>query len=121
MNKEANDIYYVSSLIEYIARTTFNPVKDIVLTLGREELQHLLKVAEVNHTLSFEQVANEIIEDFNIHHGTFDAISKSKYKVPSHKSIGKVYRNLVMDTIDETSDFSAQLYKIMTSFITCES
>ncbi|WP_330671552.1 hypothetical protein [Anaeromicrobium sp.] len=64
--EEKNDLVYVCSLIEYIARVTKNKVADIVKILGKPELERQLDLAEVSHCLSFEQVSDEIIEEYRI-------------------------------------------------------
>lgn len=44
--------------------------------------------AEVNHCLSFEQVGEEIIEEYNIENGSFDTITECQYNIPSYIDIG---------------------------------
>ena len=67
-----DDVFYVCTMIEYVARTTHNRVRDIVNAMTDDNLKHQLKIAEVNHCLSFEQVCDEWIEDYKIKDGTFD-------------------------------------------------
>ena len=76
---QKNDLFYVCSMIEFVARKTKNHRKDIVLSLGRKGLEHQLKVAEVNHCLSFEQVSDEWIEQYGITMGKYDTVSECKY------------------------------------------
>ena len=59
---EKNDFFYVCSLIEYIARKTKNHRGKIVQSIGEAGIEKLLKDAEVNHCLSFEQVSDEVID-----------------------------------------------------------
>lgn len=59
--KEQNDLFYVCSLIEYVARKTKNKRKVIVEKLGAGGVRKQLYDAEVNHCLSFEQVSDELI------------------------------------------------------------
>lgn len=115
--EEKNDLIYVCSLIEYIARVTKNRVADIVKILDKKELERQMYLAEVNHCLSFEQVSDEIIEDYRIEQGDFDSVVNSKYKVPSHVEIGRNYQKLIEDVIKENSIVDT-LYEVMTSFIT---
>lgn len=97
--EEKNDLVYVCSLIEYIARVTNNTVADVVKKLGKTELERQLDSAEVNHSLSFEQVADEIIEEYDIEQGDFDSVGKCIYQVPSHIAIGKDYQRLIEDVL----------------------
>ena len=80
--KERNDYFYVCSLIEYIARETKNHRGDIVKCIGQEGIENLLYDAEVNHCLSFEQVCDEVVEEYKIKEGKFDTISECQYDVP---------------------------------------
>ena len=81
--KERNDYFYVCSLIEYIARETKNKRGVIASALGLDGLEKQLHDAEVNHCLSFEQVSDELIEQYQIPIGNFDTISDCKYTIPS--------------------------------------
>jgi len=117
--EEKNDLFYVCSLIEYIARITKNRISDIVKKLGKDELKRQLDLAEINHCLSFEQVSDELIEEFDITTGTYDFIGECMYKVPSHLAIGKDYERLIED-VKKEEDLVDTLYNVMTSFITDE-
>ena len=97
MTKEKNDLLYVCSLIEFVGRMTKNRNADIVKRIGKEELTRQIKVAELNHCLTFEQVASEMVEDFEIPTGNFDSVAKCKYTVPSVIPIGSVYTDLILD------------------------
>ena len=127
-NKVKDDIFYVCTLIEYIARATRNHRKDVVEYFNEDDLARQLRLAEVNHCLSFEQVSDEIIEEYDIKDGDYDTVSECKYEVPSVTSIGRVYQMLVLAVIkenliektikdvfssfisDEISDFNSNVY-----------
>lgn len=51
---------------KYVARVTKNRRADIVKYLSKKNIEHQLKVAEVNHCLNFEQVSDEWIEQYGI-------------------------------------------------------
>ena len=91
-NKRKDDIFYVCTLIEYIARETRNHRKDIIAYFDKDDLSRQLRLAEVNHSLSFEQVSDELIEEYNISNGNFDTVAECKYTVPSITSIGRGYQ-----------------------------
>lgn len=95
--KQRNDFFYVCSLIEYIARQTKNRRRVITEALGKEGIEKQLYDAEVNHCLSFEQVSDEIIEQYRIAQGDFDTITDCKYAVPSFLDIGKLYSIMIED------------------------
>jgi len=100
------------------------------------EIEHELKVASVNHSLSFEQVSDEWIEKYNIKEGNFDNITACKYRVPTYLSIGKVYQRLILDVSnnniidgirkvynsfisDEISNFNSNVYYSNLDYIRC--
>ena len=114
-----NDLFYVCSLIEYIARQTRNKRKVVVDCLGIDGIKKQLHDASVNHCLSFEQVSDEVINDYKIPLGDFDSITNCKYKVPSFQDIGKLYAILVESSV-ENGDLSREVMNIFSSFISDE-
>lgn len=117
-SSEKNDLLYLCSLIEYIGRVTKNRRGDVVKKIGIDNLRHLYDVASVNHCLTFEQVGDEVINDYNITNGTFDTISNCKEKVPSFISIAGDYKRLIMNV--NNGDIIETLYNVFTSFISDE-
>lgn len=114
--KQRNDFFYVCSLIEFISRQTQNKRGTIVKFLGREGIEKQLYDAEVNHSLSFEQVSEEIIEQYKILQGDFDTITECKYTVPSYLDIGKLYCIMIEDCAEKGKEVD-ELLKIFDSFI----
>ena len=96
-----DDLFYVCSMIEFVARETHNKVKDIVGKMTDEDLLHQLKAASVNHCLSYEQVCDEWIEEYQIAEGNFDNITTCKYSVPTVTSIGRVYQTLILKVMEQ--------------------
>lgn len=117
--KRKDDIYYVCTMIEFAARATKNHRKDIVACLSKKNIEHQLKVAEVNHCLSFEQVCDEWIEQYNIPTGNFDTVNNCKYTVPSVTAIGRVYQQLVIEASKNREDAQA-IVDVFSSFISDE-
>lgn len=50
-----DDLFYVCSMIEFVARETHNKVKDVVGKMTDEDLVHQLRTAGVNHCLSLNR------------------------------------------------------------------
>jgi hypothetical protein len=75
----------------------------------------LLQLACVNHCLTFEQVSDEIIEQYGIRVGNFDSVGTCKYKVPAHTAIGKVYARLIEDISDNADEYGINLFEVLTS------
>ena len=82
-------------------------------------MKKLLHDAEVNHCLSFEQVSDEVIEQYKIKNGNFDTITDCKYSVPSYLDIGKLYSILIEDCASP-GDVIKELMMIFSSFISDE-
>lgn len=117
--RDKDDLFYVCSLIEFIGRETKNKRGYIVSILGENGIQKQLQDAQVNHSLSFVQVADELIEQYKISPGTFDTISKCKYPIPSVTAIGKVYQRLILECAEPGSEVQ-ELLKVFQSFISDE-
>lgn len=117
--KERNDFFYVCSLIEYIARQTKNKRGVITEILGKEGIEKQLHDAEVNHCLSFEQVSDEVVEQYKIPKGDFDTITECKYTVPDFLDIGKLYCIMIEDCAKQGKEID-ELLKIFSSFISDE-
>lgn len=117
---QRNNLFYVCSLIEFIGRKTKNRRATIIKILGKKELDRQLELADVNHSLSFEQVSDEIIEYFNIQEGNFDSVGQCKYDVPSFQAIGKEYQRLIIDVSLDQDSIVDVLYAVFESFISDE-
>ena len=114
--KQKDDIYYVCSLIEFIARKTKNHRQDVIRHFSKADVERQLRLAEVNHCLSFEQVADELIEDYGISDGDFDTVKECRYDVPSFLSIGMLYQELVLSTM-KNEDAAQSIIDVFSSFI----
>ena len=111
MSVNKDDLFFVCTMIEYVSRTTHNRSRDVVARMSDEELMHQLRVANVNHCLSFEQVCDEWIEEYGIEEGTFDNISTCKYNVPTVLSIGRVYQTLILNVMELYEDMIETIKK----------
>ena len=115
-----DDLFYVCSMIEFVARETHNKVKDVVGKMTDEDLVHQLRTAGVNHCLSFEQVCDEWIEEYQITEGNFDNITTCKYSVPTVTSIGRVYQTLILNVMGLYANVVEAIKTVYNSFISEE-
>ena len=113
-----DDVFYVCTLIEYIARNTKNHRQDVVKHFTINDIWHLLEAAPVNHCLSFEQVSDEVIEDYQITEGNFDTVKECRYQVPSETAIGRVYQALVLSLYAD--NYAQGIFDVFASFISDE-
>lgn len=116
--QKENDLFFVCSLIEYIARKTNNTKKYIVEKLGKEKIQKIYDLAEAYHSENIEKVSDELIQEAKIENGNYDIISKCEYNVPTHWDIGKVYKRLiVMLCNNDEEKYIDTAIEVLTSWI----
>lgn len=119
-NREQNNLFYLCSLIEYMARKTCNYRSVIVDALGRQRLEHILELADVYHCDNIERVGGDFIEKCQIEQGNFDNVAVCKFMIPSHWDIGKVYQRLIgMKAAHDQEDTISALIKVYHAWI-CE-
>jgi hypothetical protein len=94
--KAENDLFFVCSLIEYIARKTKNHRSVVVNAIGRAKLQHIFDLADIYHSENIDKISDELITAHQIEDGHFDNVAASKYTVPTFWDIGKVYKRLIV-------------------------
>ena len=116
-SKEENDLFFVCSLIEYIARKTKNTKKAIIDKLGKEKISKIYELAEVYHSENIEKVSDELIEEKNIRTGEYDHVSKCQYRVPTYWEIGKVYKRLIIMVNSNKLEYIDTLIEVISSWI----
>ena len=112
-----NDLFFVCSFVEYIARKTNNKKSYIVKKIGKELLQKIYKLAEVYHSENIEKVSDEIIEQSKIERGNYDIIGNCKYNIPTYWDIGKVYKRLILMVNNDENEYINTLYSVLSSWI----
>ena len=115
--QDKNNKYFVCSIIENLGRKTKNRRADIVRLLGKKEIKRQLELAEVNHSLSIEQVTDELIEEFHITEGVYDSVGNSKYNIPSVSGIAKNYQRLIIGDLKAGKTILDAFYDVFQSFI----
>ena len=115
-----DDVFYVCTMIEFVARATHNKVGDVIKYISDDDLAHELKAAPINHCLTFEQVCDEWIEKYKIANGVFDNISTCKYQVPTVTSIGRLYQQLIYNVIKDETKLIQTIREVFTSFLSEE-
>ena len=112
-----NDLFFVCSFIEYIARKTNNKKSYIVKKIGKELLQKIYNLAEVYHSENIKKVSDEIIEQSKIERGNYDIIGNCKYNIPTYWDIGKVYKRLILMVNNDENEYINTLYSVLSSWI----
>jgi hypothetical protein len=101
-DKKHNDLFFVCALIEYIARKTKNHRNVVVNAIGKQQLQHLYDLADIYHSENMDKISDELIDKYHIEEGYFDNVAESNYDVPAIWDIGKVYKRLIIDIMNES-------------------
>lgn len=109
-----NDIFYTASLLEYLARKTKNTRKTIAEKIGIDGIREIFRYADVNHCLSFEQVSDELIEQYQIDTGDF-APEEEISSPPDFLAIGQNYANIVVDSEEDPNKYPETLYEVFCS------
>ncbi len=116
--KQMNDLFFLCSLIEYVARKTRNERKTIVNAMGQNGLRHYLDFADVYHCENMDKVTEEIVSKFGIKNGTYDNVSLAHERIPSYWDIGKVMHRLIAAVAAHSgTDFISALVAVYNSWI----
>ncbi len=110
-----NDLYFVCYMIERVARKIKQKNRYVVNTIGKEELKHLLSVANVLHAENPLDVEEEWIAEYALAQGDFDITNVNRELVkmiPSAIQMGKVYQRLISDTMQPQEDFADGILRI---------
>ena len=116
-NQKDNDLFFVCSLIELIARKTKNTKKCIIEKLGKEKIKKIYELAEVYHSENIEKVSDELIEQCNIKIGEYDIISECKCRIPTIWELGRIYQRLIIMANNNKEEYIDTLLKVLSSWI----
>jgi len=112
--KEHNDLFFLCSLIDYIARKVKSHRGTVANSIGKAELSRIFGLADVYHSENIDKISDELIEKFAVPSDNFP--TESKYTLPSHWDIGKVYKRLIINIAEyEQLDFISALLKAYNS------
>ena len=116
-NQKDNDLSFVCSLIELIARKTKNTKKYIIKKLGKEKIKKIYELAEVYHSENIEKVSDELIEQCNVEIGEYDIISECKYRIPTIWELGRIYQRLIIMVNNKEEEYIDTLLEVLSSWI----
>ena len=96
-----DDVKFICYMIECVARRLHQKNSYVVNKLGKENLNHLISVANVLHCKNPLDVEDEWIDEYRLEEGNLD-ITDVDYdlvdRIPTALQIGKVYERLIHDT-----------------------
>lgn len=113
-----NDIFFLCSLIEYVARKTCNTKKYTVDKIGYKKIKKIFDLASVYHSENIDKITDEIVYECNIEIGNYDIFSKiTNTNPPTYWDMGKVYSRLILMLSENEKDCINKLIEVLTSWI----
>ncbi len=103
-----NDLYFICYMIERVARKLKQKNRYVVNRIGKDNLEHLICVANVLHADNPEAVQDSWIDDYVLEEGNTDVTKVNPDlvdKVPSATQMGKVYQRLIVDTLRSEENY----------------
>ena len=104
-----NDLFFMCSMVERVARKLHRRNKYVVNAIGYDELVHLLSCAAVLHCENPQKVADDWIRDYSLTPGDFDITDVDRRlctKIPTENDMGKVYKRLIVNTSNSHEDYA---------------
>ena len=109
-------------MTERIARRLKQPNKYVANTIGHDELAKKLSLAGVLHSENPLAVETDWINEYNLKSGNYD-ITKVDPElcdtIPTATQMGKVYKRLIMDTLQPDEDYADAIIRVYNNPI-CE-
>ena len=90
-----NQLYYLASLIEFLARRLHCYPSAVADSIGLDAMRRIFACAEAYHCSKIDDVAEEIIEDLGLVEGGEYDPTKTAGSYPTHWVVGKIYARLV--------------------------
>lgn len=97
-----DDLYFVCYMIERVSRRLRQPNKYVVNIMGHDELAKKRSLASVLHSANPEATESDWIKEYNLQPGNYNILEVDPElcpKVPSTTQIGKVYKRLIINTL----------------------
>ncbi|MDS0527069.1 hypothetical protein NNC19_15350 [Clostridium sp. SHJSY1] len=110
-----DDLYFMCYMIERVARTLHVRNKDVVNSIGYDELAKKISLASVLHCENPLKVVDDWIEEYNLKKGNFNILDVDKelvMKVPTETQMGKVYKRLIINTLEPNEDYIQGLIRV---------
>lgn len=116
-SKNENDLFFICSLIKYIARKTKNTKSYIIERLGKENIKKVYDLAEIYHSENTEKISDELIQKHKIKMGDYDIISGCKTNIPNFWELGRVYERLIIMINKNEDEYIDTLIQVLFSWI----
>jgi hypothetical protein len=110
-----DDLYFVCYMIERIARQLKQPNKYVANAMGHDELSKKLSLADVLHSENPLAVAADWIDEYQLKEGNYDVTNVNPSlcpKIPTATQMGKVYKRLVLNTMQHNEDYANAILRV---------
>ncbi len=117
-----DDVYFVCYMIERIARHLKQPKKYVANAMGHDELAKKLSLADTLHSENPLAVEADWIDEYNLESGEYDVAKVDPelcQTIPTATQIGKVYKRLIIDTLQPSEDYANAILRVYNNPI-CE-
>ena len=117
-----NDLFFICSMIERVARHIKQRNKYVVNKIGYKNFLRQLSIAEVRHSENPLQVVDDWVNEFGLETGNFDISNVNPElcsRIPSPLDMGKVYMRLILQTRLDEEDYAAGIIRVYNHAI-CE-
>lgn len=110
-----DDLYFICYIIERIARTLHVRNKEVVNAIGYDELVRQISLANVLHSENPLKVVDDWIKEYSLKEGCFNILDVDKelvIKPPTERQMGKVYKRLIINTLEPNEDYIQGLIRV---------
>lgn len=110
-----DDLYFVCSMIEKVARSLKQPNRYVVNQMGKKALAEKLSLAGVLHSENPLAVMADWIKEFSLESGDYDVTAVDRNlvdEIPTSLQMGKVYSRLVLSTLMAEEDYADAIIRI---------
>ena len=117
-----NDLFFVCSMIERVARHIKQRNKYVVNKIGYDNLLRQLSIAETLHSENPLQVVDNWTDEYQLENGSFDITDVDKElctNIPTPLDMGKVYMRLILQTRLDAEDYAQGIIRVYNDDI-CE-
>lgn len=117
-----NDLFFVCSMIERVARHIKQRNKYVVNKIGYDNLLRQLSIAETLHSENPLQVVDDWTDEYKLKDGNFDITDVDKElcpNIPTPLDMGKVYMRLILQTRLDAEDYAQGIIRVYNDDI-CE-
>lgn len=115
-----DDLYFMCYMIERVARTLHTRNRNVVNAIGYDELAKKISLASVLHCENPLKVVDDWIKEYDLKKGDFDILDVDKElvsKPPTELQMGKVYKRLIINTLEPNEDYIQGLIRVYNSEI----